>query len=143
MATTQQIRRTPGLPAALSTRICETLTTHAQLFNNAVRAIVDDVCEFRIQIEEANHVIMTLKIQESTARHDLTQVEKQRQEQIAKAEHTEDRLAKYHADAEKDRTEIREHLAKLKDEEDAASKEQIVNELLQVSKHRRRETLRF
>jgi chromosome segregation ATPase len=132
MATTQQIRRTPGLPATLSGQICDTLTTHSQLFNNAVREIVDDASEIRIQIEEANQALMTLKVQESTAQHELSQMEKRIEEQVSKVEVTEDRLAKYHSDAEKDRNEVREHLAKLKDEEDTEAKEKIIEQLLQV-----------
>ncbi|KAH6676147.1 hypothetical protein F5X68DRAFT_157743 [Plectosphaerella plurivora] len=131
-ATTQQIRRTPGLPATLSGKICDTLTTHSQLFNNAVREIVDDASEIRIQIEEANQALMTLKVQETAAQHELSQMEKRIQEQIAKVEDTENRLAKYHSDAEKDRNEVREQLAKLNDEDGTDVKEKIIQDLLQT-----------
>ncbi|KAL2759637.1 hypothetical protein ACRALDRAFT_1067609 [Sodiomyces alcalophilus JCM 7366] len=65
---------------------------------------------------------MGLKIQETASKYDVSEAHKQIKENIAKIEDAENRLAKYHADAEKDRNEIREALALLhaaKEEEKA------------------------
>lgn len=133
MTLMQQIRRTPGIPAKLAETLCETLTTQSQQINNAIRETVDDASEIRIQIDEANHALMTLKVQETAAEHDLGQMEKQIKEQREKAEETEERLAKYHNDAEKDRNAIREHLAQLKDADNEEAKQELTKQLLEVS----------
>lgn len=133
MTISQSIRRTPGISGNVANEICAALTNQCQGMNNAIRETVDDVSEIRLQIDEANQAIMALKLQGTANKHDLGEMEKQIKEQVQKTEDVENRFAKYHIEAEKDRNEIREHIAQLKSAENAETKQVLMSELVEVS----------
>ncbi|ROT43490.1 hypothetical protein SODALDRAFT_336816 [Sodiomyces alkalinus F11] len=132
MTTQQEVRRNPGIPRKLADQLCQTLIASAQDMNNAIRETVDDASELRIQLEDANMAIMSLKIQETASKFDVSEAHKQIKENVSKIEDAENRLAKYHADAEKDRNELREALARLNGANDEEQKRELTNALLKM-----------
>lgn len=133
MTIQQAIRRAPGIPSKVSEELCGVLVNQSQQVNNAIRETVDDSSELRIQVEEANMAIMGLKINDTAVKVDLEQNQKRIKELIEMEEKAENRLAKYHADAEQDRNEIRVILARLTANEEEEAKAKINDELIAVS----------
>ncbi|KAM0276972.1 hypothetical protein ACHAQH_006207 [Verticillium albo-atrum] len=135
MTIQQAIRRAPGIPSKVSEELCGVLINQSQQVNNAIRETVDDSSELRIQIEEANMAIMSLKINDTAAKVDLKENQKRIKELIEMEEKAENRLAKYHTDAEQDRNEIRVVLARLSAaNEDDEAKTRIKEELIATLK---------
>lgn len=134
MTTQQLVRRTEGIPSSVANEMCHSLVTHAQNINNAIRETVDDASELRIQLEEANMAIMSLKVQETASKYDLSQAHKQIKEKLSKIEDAEDRLAKYHADAEEDRNDLRESLSRFASAKDEKERSKLCGLLLEVSR---------
>ncbi|KAF3359469.1 Poly(A) RNA polymerase cid13 [Verticillium dahliae VDG1] len=134
MTIQQAIRRAPGIPSKVSEELCGVLVNQSQQVNNAIRETVDDSSELRIQVEEANMAIMGLKINDTAVKVDLEQNQKRIKELIEMEEKAENRLAKYHADAEQDRNEIRVILARLTANEEEEAKAKINDELIATLK---------
>lgn len=132
MTAQQEVRRHPGIPRKLADQLCQTLIACAQDMNNAIRETVDDASELRIQLDEANMAIMGYKIQESASKYDVSEAHRQIKENVAKIDDAENRLAKYHADAEKDRNELREALARLNEATDDEEESKLTDALLKV-----------
>nr|XP_036585801.1 uncharacterized protein CTRU02_03952 [Colletotrichum truncatum]KAF6795992.1 hypothetical protein CTRU02_03952 [Colletotrichum truncatum] len=131
MTTQQAIRRTPGIPSRIANDLCDGLQKYAQDVNNMLRQAINEVADYRLDIEYSDKVLCSSKLEASIMLEERNQLKRDFAELQTKHDELENRLARYHMEIENHKNRLREHLAKLdhqKESEDVTK--ETINQLL-------------
>ncbi|KAF4866489.1 hypothetical protein CGCSCA1_v013657 [Colletotrichum siamense] len=135
MTTQQAIRRTPGIPSKIANDLCDGLQKYAQDVNNMLRQAINEVADYRLDIEYNEKVLCSTKLEASIMLEERDNLKREYAELQSKHDEVENRLACYHVETEKYKNKLREYQARLDHENNGEeTTQEIMRELVETVK---------